>query len=243
MKLTVFGAGRCVTGSKYLLEWKNYTAMIDCGLFQGPAEQPPAELGSSPLPAQEHRRCRPDPRPHRPLRLAAAAGSPGLQRPRLLHAADPCSAPRSASRCRPHPGGGGPLRQQEGLLEARARPAALPRGGRPGRTQAARAGAFRRVARAPPRHPFPLPPAGPHPRRRRHRARDQGLGRRPQDGVFFGRRRPLRRPDPARTGALSRAPTSCSSSPPTAIDFTPMGTRVRRSPRRSRPGSNAAASF
>jgi len=38
MKLTVLGAGRCVTGSKYLLEWKNYTAMIDCGLFQGPAE-------------------------------------------------------------------------------------------------------------------------------------------------------------------------------------------------------------
>ncbi len=38
MKLTVLGAGRCVTGSKYLLEWKNFTAMIDCGLFQGPAE-------------------------------------------------------------------------------------------------------------------------------------------------------------------------------------------------------------
>jgi len=38
MKLTVLGAGRCVTGSKYLLEWKNYTAMVDCGLFQGPAE-------------------------------------------------------------------------------------------------------------------------------------------------------------------------------------------------------------
>jgi metallo-beta-lactamase family protein len=38
MKLTVLGAGRCVTGSKFLLEWKNFTAMIDCGLFQGPAE-------------------------------------------------------------------------------------------------------------------------------------------------------------------------------------------------------------
>ncbi len=38
MKLTVLGAGRCVTGSKYLLEWKNYAAMVDCGLFQGPAE-------------------------------------------------------------------------------------------------------------------------------------------------------------------------------------------------------------
>jgi metallo-beta-lactamase family protein len=38
MKLTVLGAGRCVTGSKYLLEWKNFSAMIDCGLFQGPAE-------------------------------------------------------------------------------------------------------------------------------------------------------------------------------------------------------------
>jgi len=38
MKLTVLGAGRCVTGSKYLLEWKNYSTMVDCGLFQGPAE-------------------------------------------------------------------------------------------------------------------------------------------------------------------------------------------------------------
>ncbi len=38
MKLTVLGAGRCVTGSKYLLEWKNFSTMIDCGLFQGPAE-------------------------------------------------------------------------------------------------------------------------------------------------------------------------------------------------------------
>jgi len=38
MKLTVLGAGRCVTGSKYLLEWKNFSALVDCGLFQGPAE-------------------------------------------------------------------------------------------------------------------------------------------------------------------------------------------------------------
>ena len=38
MKLSVLGAGRCVTGSKYLLEWKKFAAMIDCGLFQGPAE-------------------------------------------------------------------------------------------------------------------------------------------------------------------------------------------------------------
>lgn len=35
MQITVLGAGRCVTGSKYLLEWKRFTAMIDCGLFQG----------------------------------------------------------------------------------------------------------------------------------------------------------------------------------------------------------------
>jgi len=35
VKLTVLGAGRCVTGSKYLLEWKSYRMMVDCGLFQG----------------------------------------------------------------------------------------------------------------------------------------------------------------------------------------------------------------
>lgn len=56
MKLTVLGAGRCVTGSKYLLEWKNYSAMVDCGLFQGPAENrrknwkklpyPPKDIGA-----------------------------------------------------------------------------------------------------------------------------------------------------------------------------------------------------
>jgi metallo-beta-lactamase family protein len=56
MKLTVLGAGRCVTGSKYLLEWKNYSAMVDCGLFQGPAENrrknwqrlpyPPKKIGA-----------------------------------------------------------------------------------------------------------------------------------------------------------------------------------------------------
>ena len=38
MKLTVLGAGRCVTGSKYLLRWKEFSVMVDCGLFQGPAE-------------------------------------------------------------------------------------------------------------------------------------------------------------------------------------------------------------
>ena len=38
MKITVLGAGRCVTGSKYLLEWHHFSALLDCGLFQGPAE-------------------------------------------------------------------------------------------------------------------------------------------------------------------------------------------------------------
>jgi metallo-beta-lactamase family protein len=56
MKLTVLGAGRCVTGSKYLMEWRHFSAMVDCGLFQGPAENrrknwkklpyPPARIGA-----------------------------------------------------------------------------------------------------------------------------------------------------------------------------------------------------
>jgi metallo-beta-lactamase family protein len=56
MKITVLGAGRCVTGSKYLLEWKQFSALVDCGLFQGPAEHrrlnwkrlphPPHAIGS-----------------------------------------------------------------------------------------------------------------------------------------------------------------------------------------------------
>jgi metallo-beta-lactamase family protein len=38
MKITVLGAGRCVTGSKYLMSWKHFHALLDCGLFQGPAD-------------------------------------------------------------------------------------------------------------------------------------------------------------------------------------------------------------
>lgn len=52
MKLTVLGAGRCVTGSKYLLEWKRFSAMVDCGLFQGPAENRRRNWKPFPYPAQ-----------------------------------------------------------------------------------------------------------------------------------------------------------------------------------------------
>lgn len=48
MRLTVLGAGRCVTGSKYLLEWKRFAALVDCGLFQGLAER--RRLNWRPLP-------------------------------------------------------------------------------------------------------------------------------------------------------------------------------------------------
>jgi len=53
MKLTVLGAGRCVTGSKYLLEWKKFSAMIDCGLFQGPAENRRRNWKPLPYPAAD----------------------------------------------------------------------------------------------------------------------------------------------------------------------------------------------
>jgi metallo-beta-lactamase family protein len=48
VKLTVLGAGRCVTGSKYLLEWQQFSALVDCGLFQGPAAH--RRLNWKPLP-------------------------------------------------------------------------------------------------------------------------------------------------------------------------------------------------
>jgi metallo-beta-lactamase family protein len=48
MEITILGAGRCVTGSKYLLSWKRFAAMVDCGLFQGPAEH--RRLNWKPLP-------------------------------------------------------------------------------------------------------------------------------------------------------------------------------------------------
>ena len=53
MKVTVLGAGRCVTGSKYLLQWKGFTTLVDCGLFQGPAEH--RRRNWKPLPHAAHR--------------------------------------------------------------------------------------------------------------------------------------------------------------------------------------------
>jgi len=38
MEITVLGAGRCVTGSKFLMKWDRFNALLDCGLFQGPAK-------------------------------------------------------------------------------------------------------------------------------------------------------------------------------------------------------------
>ncbi len=51
MKITVLGAGRCVTGSKYLLEWKKFSMLLDCGLFQGPAENRRRNWKPLPFPA------------------------------------------------------------------------------------------------------------------------------------------------------------------------------------------------
>jgi metallo-beta-lactamase family protein len=48
MEIQVLGAGRCVTGSKYLMKWKEHSAMVDCGLFQGPAAN--RRLNWKPLP-------------------------------------------------------------------------------------------------------------------------------------------------------------------------------------------------
>lgn len=51
MNITVLGAGRCVTGSKYLLGWKHFHALVDCGLFQGPAENRRRNWKALPHPA------------------------------------------------------------------------------------------------------------------------------------------------------------------------------------------------
>jgi len=53
LDITILGAGRCVTGSKYLLRWKKYAAMVDCGLFQGPTEL--RRRNWRPLPYPAHR--------------------------------------------------------------------------------------------------------------------------------------------------------------------------------------------
>jgi len=46
---TILGAGRCVTGSKYLLSWKRFSVLVDSGLFQGPARY--RRLNWEPLPS------------------------------------------------------------------------------------------------------------------------------------------------------------------------------------------------
>ncbi len=52
MDIHVLGAGRCVTGSKYLMKWKERTTMVDSGLFQGPAKN--RQLNWKPLPFPAH---------------------------------------------------------------------------------------------------------------------------------------------------------------------------------------------
>ncbi len=53
MKITVLGAGRCVTGSKYLCEWKNFSLLVDCGLFQGPKASRRLNWNPLPFPAKD----------------------------------------------------------------------------------------------------------------------------------------------------------------------------------------------
>jgi len=53
VEIHVLGAGRCVTGSKYLLRWKRFSAMVDCGLFQGRKEHRRRNWEPLPFPASE----------------------------------------------------------------------------------------------------------------------------------------------------------------------------------------------
>ena len=39
MKLHFHGAARSVTGSRHLLETRNGSVLLDCGLYQGPREE------------------------------------------------------------------------------------------------------------------------------------------------------------------------------------------------------------
>ncbi len=53
VEIHVLGAGRCVTGSKYLLRWRRFSAMVDCGLFQGPKAHRRRNWEPLPYPASE----------------------------------------------------------------------------------------------------------------------------------------------------------------------------------------------
>ena len=117
MKITVLGAGRCVTGSKYLLEWKDFRVMVDCGLFQGPAEY--RQLNWKKLPHPPHdidavvlTHAHIDHSGYLP-RLCRQ----GFEGPDLLHTTDPGPARRAPPRCRPHQRGRGAVRQQERAIQ------------------------------------------------------------------------------------------------------------------------------
>ena len=107
--VTFWGAARTVTGSMHRLDAGGQTLLLDCGLFQGRRAESRAPQPRLPVPPEGHRRRRPQPRPHRPLRQPAqprhARASPGRStapRPRAPWPRS-CSAtpPRSRRRTPP----------------------------------------------------------------------------------------------------------------------------------------------
>ena len=53
IKITFLGAAGCVTGSKYLVEYKNSKILIDCGMFQGRRMWREKNWDTPPLPLKE----------------------------------------------------------------------------------------------------------------------------------------------------------------------------------------------
>ena len=105
VSVTFWGAARTVTGSMHLVEAGGNRLLLDCGLFQGPRDESPRAQQHASRSTREHRRRRPQPRPHRPLRQPAQPRPAGLRRADLLHAGDARPAGRHARRLGQDPGG------------------------------------------------------------------------------------------------------------------------------------------
>ena len=130
--LSFLGAAGTVTGSRFLLDTPRARVLVDCGPLPGPEGSSGCATGSpSRSTAGDHRRRRAHPRARRPRRLPAGARARRLRGPGLRHAGHARAGRHRAARLRPPPGGGGGVRQPQGVLEAPPGAAALHRGRRP----------------------------------------------------------------------------------------------------------------
>ena len=156
MHIQFLGGATTVTGSQFLLTTERARVLIDCGMFQGSPNESVRNRIPFAFEPRDARRGRPDPRPPRPLRPAAAArqgaaiAGRSTRRPgRSSWRRSCCSTPGTSTRSSPSA-----RRAGRSATPTRSRPTtaseadAVPGGGRPGRRGRLRGGRRRDGARS-----------------------------------------------------------------------------------------------